>query len=196
MAGVLHYDPTTARFLTRDPIEALTRSAYGYTANNPINLVDRTGMAPWDGLGDVWDATGGKLVTFADKNRALAATFVSVAGYALCPASAGIGCVVGQVGSYAAAGFAGVDAVAACRTAGVMSTDCGLGVADFVLAGTGARAPGRFINGGNHFAPGAFGLPGNSMERRFWNLSFTGGASFASLSMHTGEDFVDARHGC
>ena len=38
------YDPTTAQFLTRDPLEAATRSAYGYVAGNPLNLTDPTGL--------------------------------------------------------------------------------------------------------------------------------------------------------
>ena len=39
-----YYDPATAQFLTRDPMEALTRSAYGYVNNNPINATDPTGL--------------------------------------------------------------------------------------------------------------------------------------------------------
>jgi hypothetical protein len=33
-----------ARFLTRDPLEAITRSAYGYVDNNPVNGTDPTGL--------------------------------------------------------------------------------------------------------------------------------------------------------
>ena len=39
-----YYDPTTAQFLTRDPIEALTGSAYGYADNDPLNAADPTGL--------------------------------------------------------------------------------------------------------------------------------------------------------
>ena len=42
-----YYDPATAQFLTRDPLEAITRSAYGYAGNNPLNVTDPTGMCPW-----------------------------------------------------------------------------------------------------------------------------------------------------
>jgi RHS repeat-associated protein len=38
------YDPTTAQFLTRDPLVALTRSAYGYAAGDPVNGTDPTGL--------------------------------------------------------------------------------------------------------------------------------------------------------
>jgi hypothetical protein len=34
-----------ARFLTRDPLEPHTRSAYGYVHNNPINRIDPTGLS-------------------------------------------------------------------------------------------------------------------------------------------------------
>jgi RHS repeat-associated protein len=39
-----YYDPTTGRFLTRDPIEALTRSAYGYVGGSPLNYTDPAGL--------------------------------------------------------------------------------------------------------------------------------------------------------
>ncbi|MBI2705676.1 MAG: hypothetical protein HYX32_10365 [Actinobacteria bacterium] len=39
-----YYDPTTGQFLTRDPISALTRSAYGYVGGNPLNGVDPSGL--------------------------------------------------------------------------------------------------------------------------------------------------------
>jgi RHS repeat-associated protein len=39
-----YYDPSTAQFLTRDPIEALTLQAYSYGGGNPLNMVDPTGL--------------------------------------------------------------------------------------------------------------------------------------------------------
>ena len=75
------YDPDTVRFLTRDPLEPFTRSAYGYVHNDPINRIDPSGLIDlpgWSDVRDAWDATGGKVVTWADKNKALAASAVSV----------------------------------------------------------------------------------------------------------------------
>ncbi len=39
-----YYDPATAHFLTRDPLEALTRSAYGYAGSSPLNASDPSGL--------------------------------------------------------------------------------------------------------------------------------------------------------
>ncbi len=39
-----YYDASTAQFLNRDPIDALTRSAYGYAEGDPLNGDDPTGL--------------------------------------------------------------------------------------------------------------------------------------------------------
>src|SRR5205807_4037827 len=41
-----YYDPTTAQFLSKDPLAALTRDPYTYTDGNPLNLTDPTGLYP------------------------------------------------------------------------------------------------------------------------------------------------------
>src|SRR5690349_2733677 len=38
------YDPATGQFLSRDPLVALTASAYGYVGGNPLNGTDPTGL--------------------------------------------------------------------------------------------------------------------------------------------------------
>ena len=38
------YDPTTAQFLTVDPIVPITRAPYAYVNDNPLNHMDRTGL--------------------------------------------------------------------------------------------------------------------------------------------------------
>lgn len=40
-----YYDPSTGQFLTRDPLVASTRSAYGYVAGNPLSSIDPTGLS-------------------------------------------------------------------------------------------------------------------------------------------------------
>jgi len=39
-----YYDPATGQFLTRDPIEAITREPYGYVGGNPLNATDPSGL--------------------------------------------------------------------------------------------------------------------------------------------------------
>ena len=38
------YDPVTAQFLSRDPLEAGSGEAYAYAADNPVNLLDPMGL--------------------------------------------------------------------------------------------------------------------------------------------------------
>ena len=42
-----YYDPATAQFLTRDPLDAATRSAYGYGGNDPLDQSDPLGLCSW-----------------------------------------------------------------------------------------------------------------------------------------------------
>ena len=41
-----YYDPSTGQFLTRDPLAAVTGSAYQYAAGNPLNVTDPSGLCP------------------------------------------------------------------------------------------------------------------------------------------------------
>jgi RHS repeat-associated protein len=43
-----YYDPSTEQFLSVDPAINRTRQAYAYALNNPVNLADPSGLAPWD----------------------------------------------------------------------------------------------------------------------------------------------------
>ena len=45
------YDPSTAQFLTVDPLQKLTRAPYNYAQDNPLNYEDPTGLGDWLGLG-------------------------------------------------------------------------------------------------------------------------------------------------
>jgi hypothetical protein len=70
--------PASAQFLTSDPLVALTGSAYGYVADNPLNATDPTGMclgpiailcaeAAAEGIGDLlaWIGVTGAVATGA-----------------------------------------------------------------------------------------------------------------------------------
>ena len=39
-----YYNPVTAQFLTRDPLEALTLAAYTFGGGNPLNMIDPLGL--------------------------------------------------------------------------------------------------------------------------------------------------------
>src|SRR5206468_3681876 len=55
------YDPATAQFISRDPLESLTREPYGYVGGNPINRADPSGLCwPFCAQG-VADFAGGVL---------------------------------------------------------------------------------------------------------------------------------------
>jgi RHS repeat-associated protein len=55
------YDPMTSQFLSTDPIAGqvgttVGDSPYHYANNNPISYSDPSGMSPWDGFGDAFNA--------------------------------------------------------------------------------------------------------------------------------------------
>jgi RHS repeat-associated protein len=50
-----YYDPTTGQFLTRDPLEQLTRQPYSYAQDNPINGTDPMGLCGTSSIGDLLD---------------------------------------------------------------------------------------------------------------------------------------------
>lgn len=49
------YDPSSGQFMSVDPIVAVTRSPYAFTAGNPINVRDATGLDKswWDRVKDI-----------------------------------------------------------------------------------------------------------------------------------------------
>ena len=58
-----YYDPESAQFLTRDPLEATTGNPYGYTDGNPLQFTDPLGLDWLDDTGN-WVAGFGDTVTF------------------------------------------------------------------------------------------------------------------------------------
>ncbi|WP_459644525.1 polymorphic toxin-type HINT domain-containing protein [Kineococcus sp. NUM-3379] len=59
------YDPATAQFLTRDPIENLTGEAYGYASGNPLQYGDPTGLASTRAGWFSWSDLGNDILTSA-----------------------------------------------------------------------------------------------------------------------------------
>jgi RHS repeat-associated protein len=58
--GARYYDPAISIFLSVDPLaeEFPNYNPYTYTMNNPVNLVDPTGMAPEEGDGHYYGSDG------------------------------------------------------------------------------------------------------------------------------------------
>ena len=118
-AGVRRRSP----FLTRDPAVALTRSAYGYTNGDPLDLADPSGMWGWNPISDItqaasdaWNATGGQVVHFAYEHPALAAGIAlgvasfATGGLALAVGATWVGVGLGATSVAAAIGAAALDA--------------------------------------------------------------------------------------
>ena len=96
-----YYDPATGQFISRDPLVALTGSAYGYVYGNPLNLTDPLGL---------WG-----LKSFV---RAVAFSAAAVGAVALVAATAGLAAPV-IAGAAVSWGAIGVGAAAVSTVAGV-----------------------------------------------------------------------------
>jgi RHS repeat-associated protein len=116
------YDPTTAQFLSRDPLAAITGEPYSYAADDPMDLADpsgRCGLVCWGGiaLGGLAVATGvGEVViggTLAVEGTLGAISVVSGAVGASvdlkeCAGGSSVSCVGAITGGVGAAGAFGV----------------------------------------------------------------------------------------
>lgn len=143
-----YYDPTTAQFLTRDPLVALTLAAYTFGRGDPLSNIDPLGLDFWNP--STWTPETSRNVGVGLGILALAVTVVAVSVAMPILAVAAVGGV---------AFFAGMGAVALdsspCRNgdtiacggmlmggAGVLygSAGTGFGIADMVGIGGGSLA--------------------------------------------------------
>jgi RHS repeat-associated protein len=58
-----YYDPATAQFLTRDPLQDVSRQSYGYAADDPLNHVDPSGKFWWIIAGALVNILAEEIVT-------------------------------------------------------------------------------------------------------------------------------------
>lgn len=147
-----YYDTSSGQFLTRDPLVASTRSAYGYTAGNPLNLSDPSGLFWGEGTlsdiadtgRDAWNHTGGKVVhAVVEHSKGLGeiASVVSVVGYGSCALGFAPGCAVGSAASWASAGLYSIHAYRTCDATGI-GAQCALEIENAAIAAGGAYLSG------------------------------------------------------
>jgi RHS repeat-associated protein len=160
------YDPTTAQFLSRDPLAAITGEPYSYAADDPMDLADpsgRCGLVCWGGiaLGGAALATGvgevvGATVVVGDVGVSLggvsAVSGTVGAGLDLkeCAAGGSISCVGAVAGGVGAAGAAGA-------VVGVLTGSAASGAAAIGITSSGIG----FLND----VAGALASPGSSKQQ-------------------------------
>jgi RHS repeat-associated protein len=177
-----YYDPTTAQFLTRDPLGAITRSAYSYVYGDPLNAIDPSGLdCGWtDPIGcasDAASAVGGAVHTAANgvvdaTNAALPVVHAVANGVALVASACAVvtsETIVGGVTCGAVAlGAGGVSAA----TGGILyaeGRESGVGLT-LDVGGLGLSGVGSLAELGAAAAEGIRGAAGNA--------SFLGRASY------------------
>jgi len=102
-----YYDPTSAQFLSRDPIEQLTQQPYQYGHGSPLNEWDPSGLgcgwtSPWDCAGQALDFVhdaSGYVATGAGVCALGAAASIVGEGVAASCALAGLGAAGVQAGT-------------------------------------------------------------------------------------------------
>jgi RHS repeat-associated protein len=115
-----YYDPATGQFITRDPIESLTRQPYSYAQDNPINGTDPTGLCGTGSIGDLFDCvnptSSGNLAYKGASAVGLAKPITAVVTSApVVDAGAGAVCLFSE-GSLCAQGVEGATAIQAADT--------------------------------------------------------------------------------
>ena len=102
-----YYDPSTAQFLTRDPIEPVTQQPYQYANGDPLDEVDPLGLWGWNPLSDIKQAAGDASNFVSDHATGIEVGVGIAVGVAA--AATGVGAVIEAAGVAAAvAGGAGV----------------------------------------------------------------------------------------
>jgi RHS repeat-associated protein len=74
-----YYDPVSGQFLTRDPLEAATRSPYAYAASDPLDASDPSGLCIF-GHNAQGGCRGGNAYNWAVRN--LDPAYLAIQGYA------------------------------------------------------------------------------------------------------------------
>lgn len=196
------YDTTLGIFISRDPIEAMTREPDRYVGGNPVGLVDPWGLCSVAGIrigfmsrsdggckgsdgareaiGAVGDGIArgsravGSYVYEHSAGLSQIAAGASAAAYAVCPFT-GLSCGVGGFLSWTRAGLAGMSAHRTCEANGYITGACGLAGANLAMSVVGAGGPRHFTLQGRHFSQYTI-----DMNAARWNLRFAAGTFAAS----------------
>ena len=188
------YDPTTASFLSEDPMVQMTGEAYGYAGGNPLTRVDPSGMFPFDPIAwirtEVIDPivtnvnktigsikeTASEVGTFVDNNSGTISSILGVTSFVtgLVPGLQGVSLVTGIL-SAALAGYSASKDVTKC----VNSMDkCDYVSLGLNVAGTVTGVGGLGLRGYRTFAEGI------NVESKLVNFETYGFlTSFVSLSV-------------
>lgn len=136
------YDPTTAQFLSVDPLEAITGAPYNYAGDNPVNDIDPSGLCSLNPIAsnncfsEAPRVIGGGVVSVVEAaaENPIEAGGIVLGGVALATgvgevAGATAGAVdLGYVSAGAGAGAAGLDAKACLGGHGVACVAAGTGI--------------------------------------------------------------------
>ena len=185
-----YYDPSTAQFVTRDPLTPITKAPYGYVSDNPLNGKDASGLdcgwtSPWDCPGQALGWANDNVVVptleVTSKVASGAATVLSGAA-ALCSAvlsSANEGCDTVETAALAAGGVATVSDGALAVEGRVSWSTVALDAGGLATGGISFLAGGRlraFDAASGAEYPGSLGL------RSLMNLTGFGFSGFAFAS--------------
>lgn len=164
-----YYDPTTANFLTPDPLRDLTKSPYAYTHGNPLQFVDPLGLWGWNPR--EWSGSNYDTIALGATAVALTATLLAagsaatVVGAPVAAALAGVAtfaqsvAVVASIGGVIQHARAGDTGAAAWSAVGAVP-----GVGLIAKGVYSARYAGRAAQFGSRAAGSAWRSFGNAVE--------------------------------
>ncbi len=177
-----YYDPATAQFLTRDPLEAITRQPYAYAGNNPVNNTDPLGLNKCEvGLNPLrWGGNAVDCVSKADATEVVEvvnkASGVVAAGAGICTAAG-------------AASIIGTPVAGVCATvgAGALTVNVGTG---FALTATGNKSPGSYAVDLALAGAGGVARSGAQASGRFAQANMRTGGILGFLGVPTGREVL------
>lgn len=129
------YDPATAQFLTRDPLEAMTQDPYGYAANNPVNYTDPTGLFCIGGKNPNGSCRGSGVVDTVKDHADDASAVLGGVALACTPfAWTGVGAACAGIAGSGSMALSAIHTTAECLDDGFLQAECGWSAAQTALS--------------------------------------------------------------